>query len=455
MKRRTFLRTAAGATALLTVTPAWSAESKSRSQSAKNQPPDAEILAQAKARIEQYRKGDGVISVRDAQGKAIPGVAVKLEQTRHDFLFGCNFFMFGRLREAQLEQEYRRRFAALLNYATLGFYWPSYEPQRGQPQYDYTDKVLDWCKDHSITCKGHPLVWDYADPRWLPHEFKEIRQLSHDRVRDCVARFKGRLNIWDVVNEPTHLGRFKTRMGEWAISLGAVPYVKEHLKIARAANPQAKLLVNDYRTDPPYYKILDALREDGKPLFDTIGIQSHMHHGVWPLARIWQVCDTFEKLSTPIHFTETTIVSGPFLGRDPKRRTNAFADEEKWGESTAELEARQAGQVEMFYTTVFAHPAVRGLTWWDFSDAGAWKRAAAGWLRKDMSPKPAYDRLMTLIKREWWTKTEGRTDGQGCFVVRAFYGEHRATARCPDGKEISKEVSWERGKTNRVELAAE
>ena len=147
-----------GTTALLATTLVWSAEQKKRSQSAKPQPSDDEILAQAKARIGQHRKGDGVIIVRDANGKVIPGATVKVEQTGHDFRFGCNFFMFGRVRAAEGEEQYRQRFAALLNYATLGFYWPMYEPERGQPIYDYTDKVLDWCKDHGITCKGHPLV---------------------------------------------------------------------------------------------------------------------------------------------------------------------------------------------------------------------------------------------------------------------------------------------------------
>lgn len=32
--------------------------------------------------------------------------------------------MFDRLRDPALEEGYREKFAALLNYATLGFYWP-------------------------------------------------------------------------------------------------------------------------------------------------------------------------------------------------------------------------------------------------------------------------------------------------------------------------------------------
>ena len=288
------------------------------------------------------------------------------------------------------------------------------------------------------------MVWDFADPRWLPREFEEIRKLSHERVRECVQRFAGRLDLWDVVNEPTHLGRFKTRMGEWAISVGAVPYVIEHLRVARAANPKATLLVNDYRVDPPFYKILDALRDEGRLLFDTIGIQSHMHDGGWPLRNIWNTCDTFARLGRPIHFTETTVVSGPRLGPG-----------ENWGASTPELEAKQADYVPNFYTMLFAHPAAQALTWWDFSDNGSWQGAAAGLVRKDMSPKPAYERLKHLIKGDWWTKAEGQSNADGQFAVRAFVGQQRLTATLPSGQKLSQEVRWERGQPNRFELTAE
>lgn len=438
MNRRTFLQTTAGAAALLARPRVWS-QDRSRSNSDLS---NDDVLAQAKDRIERYRQGSGAVVVRGADGKPVAGAAIKIEQLRHDFLFGCNLFRLARIRDAEREEEYRRRFAALLNYATLGFYWAAYEPERGRPQYDYTDKAVAWCRENKITCKGHPLVWDYADPRWLPQEFAEIRQLSNARVHDIVSRFKGGIDIWDVVNEPTHLGRFKTRTGEWAISMSAVPYVAEHLKIARAANPHATLLVNDYRTDPPYAKILEGLRDDGKLLFDAIGIQSHMHGGGWPLGRVWNVCDTYQKFGVPIHFTETTIVSGP------------RADAKTWGASTPEGEAAQAEYVPKFYTALFAHPGVQGLTWWDFSDDGAWQGAAAGWIRKDMSPKPVYDRLMSLIKGDWWTKLEGRTNAQGEFSNKAFFGAHRLTAQLPNGRALTKEVHWARGQENRFELVA-
>jgi GH35 family endo-1,4-beta-xylanase len=440
VNRRAFLKAGASTTALLLSHPAWCAQER------KAKLTDDDILAQTSARIEQHRKGDGVITVRNARGKAVRGARVKVEQLRHDFRFGSNFFMFGQCGQPELEEQYRQRFEALLNYCTLGFYWAGYERERGKPRYAYTDQVAAWTREHGITCKGHPLVWDHhaGSPNWLPDDATEIERLSTTRVREIISRYTGRIDIWDVVNEATHLADKpnKTKMADWAAALGAIPYVAEHLKVARAANPQATLLVNDYRLEPAYYKILDGLRDNGKLLFDAVGIQSHMHNGVWPLQKVWDTCDTYSKLGLPLHFTESTIVSGP-----------RKAPGENWGETTAEGEARQAELTVKFYTALFAHPAVHAITWWDLSDLGAWQGAPAGWLRRDMSTKPVYERLMALIKGEWWTKTEATTNAHGEAKVRAFYGTHRITTQLPGSQTVAKEVHLERGNKNQFELA--
>ena len=111
MNRRSFLKTTAATTALLASPRCWTAEPPAEGTS------EEEILAQAKDRIAKRRRADGVVIVRGADGKPVPGATVKIEQLRHDFLFGCNFFMFGRLKDTEREEEYRRRFVELL--ATL------------------------------------------------------------------------------------------------------------------------------------------------------------------------------------------------------------------------------------------------------------------------------------------------------------------------------------------------
>jgi hypothetical protein len=147
MNRRTFLKRGASATALLLSHPAWCAETQAAGSS------DDEILSQTAARIEKHRKGDGVVVALTAKGKPVPGAKVTVEQLRHDFLFGSNFFMFGHCGPAELEEAYRQRFAALLNYCTLAFYWAGYEAERGKPNYAYTDQVVEWTRARDIACK--------------------------------------------------------------------------------------------------------------------------------------------------------------------------------------------------------------------------------------------------------------------------------------------------------------
>lgn len=438
MNRRTFLKTTAASALFLSPKAIVAGP-------AKDTPSDEEILARCRARIEKHRKGRGAIILRDILGRPISHAKITIEQASHAFLFGCNFYMFDRNGDAEKEEKYRSQFAALFNFATLAFYWSGYERERGKSNYADTEKVAAWCREHGLQPKGHPLAWDHpaSSPAWLPHDNAEIARLSFGRVRDLVARFKGQIDIWDVVNEATHLpgNPNKTRMGEWAETLGPVDYVRRHLQVAREANPAATLLVNDYRIEPSYYQILDAQREKGELTFDAVGIQSHMHGGCWPLHKLWNDCDTYTKLGRPLHFTETTLVSGPRLGPG-----------ENWGATTPEGEAKQADETAKFYTAVFAHPATHALTWWDLSDHGAWQRAAAGWLRKDMSPKPVYERLHSLIKGEWWTKVTGQPNALGVFPLQAYYGRHRVIVELPSGHKSITEVDWRRDRKNRFEI---
>jgi GH35 family endo-1,4-beta-xylanase len=393
-----------------------------------------EVLSGAGKRIVQHRQGDVTVVVSRPDGLPLANVGVSLTQQRHAFRFGCNLFRWGRIPDPKREETYRERFAALLNYATLPFYWASYERERGKPLYEDTDRVVAWCREAGIVCKGHPLAWGEpsGSPRWLPEDDAELERLSTARVRDIVRRFAGRIDIWDVVNEPTDVTRPQTRVNRWARQLGALPFTVRHLEAARAANPHATLLVNDYRVDEAYLRILQELPRSS---YDVVGLQSHMHRGVWSSRHAWEVGERFAPLGLPLHFTETTIVSGPREG-------------DRWGASTPAGEERQAEEAVRFYTVLFSHPAVEALTWWDFSDDGAWQGAAAGWLRKDMTPKPVYERLLACIRREWWTRTRGTTDAQGEWRARAFYGDYDFTVQTPGGRVVKQPLTVRKGARN-------
>ena len=129
--------------------------------------PDDKLLAGADARIAKHRKADATITVRDAAGKPLAGAEVTVEQTRHALLFGSNIFKWGRLPDEKMEAAYRKHYAELLNYATLPFYWPMYEPQRGKPVHEHTTQVARWWRGTWATRAGCRTTWRRsAASRW-------------------------------------------------------------------------------------------------------------------------------------------------------------------------------------------------------------------------------------------------------------------------------------------------
>lgn len=386
------------------------------------------FLADADARIQKHRTADAVLKLTPKPGESLPpGTKVRIEQTRHAFLFGCNVFNLGRQRTQQDNEAYARRFAELFNFATLAFYWWSYEPAQGKPEYERSQRAAEWCWEHGIVPKGHPLAWNWVDPAWLPEDLDAVMQLQISRISQCAQRFKGQIQYWDVVNEATHYDRPELK-NKRAVKLtaaiakvGVGPYVREAFRAARKASPQAKLIINDYRLDDAFEKLVlkQLVDEQGEPLYDVIGLQSHQHGGAIPIEKVWATCERFGKYGKPLHWTETTFVSGE-QGYNLAESRPGF----KW-ESTPEGEKRQAEDVTRFYTLLFSHPAVEAVTWWDFSDFGAWQNAPAGLLRKDMSPKPAYEALLKLVKEKWWTKTEATVEQDGTLSFHGFYGEYK------------------------------
>lgn len=394
--------------------------------------------AAVRARIEKYRRGTLTVRVVDGKGRPVPGASVRLAQTRHAFLFGCNFFGLNPADPSPAQKAYQTEFTGLFNYATLPFYWGAFEGTRGRPDYARLQTLAAWSVAHGVAVKGHPLVWHEVWPAWAPTDPDPAIPLLHARVADLVPRYKGTIHIWDVLNEANGASGQKPANGEsnWIKRDGAAPVVEIALGWARAAGrglPET-FLYNDYNTGAENAALLTQLQHDGK-LPDAVGLQSHMHTGEWPLTKVWDVCQTFARFGRPLHFTEATVLSGPH------RDNPAFATLTDW-DTTPEGEAAQADYVAQFYTLLFSHPAVRAITWWDFSDKDAWQGAPAGLVRKDMSPKPAYTRLLDLIHHQWWTNIAAKTDAHGTLTRRVFYGDYRLTVTDAKGRSMTRPLTF-------------
>jgi GH35 family endo-1,4-beta-xylanase len=379
---------------------------------------------------------------------------VTIEQTRHSFLFGTAAFDLipytnGQYESQAWEQAQKRteKFVALFNAATLPFYWARFEPERGKPMTEETKRAARWCHERGLVVKGHPLCWHTLTADWLlSMTNEEILQAQTARIHRDVSDFRGLIDMWDVINEAVIMpifDKYDNGITRLCKDLGRINTVKVMFETARAENPSAILLINDFDVSPAYDILVEGCLEAGIQI-DVIGIQSHMHQGYWGVEKTLKVLDQFTRFNLPIHFTETTLVSGHLM--PPEIVDLNDYQVEDWP-TTTEGEDRQVEETLLHYKTLFAHPLVEGITWWDMSDGG-WLNAPAGLLRKDGSSKPAYDELLKLVKGEWWlSPTRLSTDGEGKLQFTGCFGDYQLTHA---GKQIP--FSLTRGNASSVEI---
>lgn len=400
--------------------------------------------------VRQHRTTQATVTVTH-NGAPLIGQDVVVQQRRHRFLLGANWgertLAWTNSELTGLEKELAERrnahFLQLFNQATLPFYWGRFEPQRGQPQTERIRHCAQWYQAQGCVVKGHPLCWHTLAPDWLlPLDNAAILQAQIARIQRDVADFAGLIEMWDVVNEAVIMpifDRYDNGLTRICKELGRIELLRTMFDTARAVNPHATLLLNDFDVSPAYDILVEGCLAAGIQI-DVIGIQSHMHQGYWGVERTQAVLDRFTRFNKPIHFTENTLVSGHLMPPEIVDLNDYQVSE--WP-STPEGEARQAEEAVLHYKTLLAHPLVEAITWWDITD-GHWLNAPAGLLRHDETPKPAYEALLNLVKGEWWlAPTTFTTDASGQLTFTGFLGEYELSV----GKQTVRFTIDEKGAT--------
>jgi endo-1,4-beta-xylanase len=368
------------------------------------------------------------LTVLDPTGSPLPeGTAVTVVQRSHRFLFGCIGFEF--LDPANRETASSQQWFDLFNAATLPFYWGQFEPERGHPQ---TERLLDaarWLRSRGITVKGHPLAWHTLTAPWLLElSDDEIEHAVRGRIRREVTDFAGVIDLWDAINEVVIMpvfDKYDNGLTRLSRMLGRVGIVRMAFEEARAANPGATLLLNDFDLSADYEQLIEDCLAAGIKV-DALGLQSHMHQGYWGEQRTLEKLERFARFGLPLHLTETTLLSGHLM---PPEIVDLNDYQIPDWPSTPEGEARQAEEIVRHYRTLISHPAVEAVTYWGLSDDDAWLGAPVGLVRADGSPKPAFEALRELIKGEWWLgPTTLRTDTSGAILISGFAGEYGVSA---------------------------
>jgi len=145
--------------------------------------------------------------------------------------------------------------------------------------FEQADILVDWAIANGMDVRGHALVWHEATPDYFYEGTpEEIRARLENYVTTVVDHFKGRIQVWDVVNEVVSVDIFRgdagvgpDRRSRWYEAVGSADYIDWAFHAARAADPDALLFINEFSTEHPIKKpwlleILQRLQDRNVPV---------------------------------------------------------------------------------------------------------------------------------------------------------------------------------------------
>ncbi len=149
------------------------------------------------------------------------------------------------------------------------FKWGSLQPKQGKFTFEKADAIVTFAQKHNMKVHGHTLLWahDGNEPKWVKDfqgDTKAWEQLMKDHITTVMKHFKGKVQSWDVVNEPIKEGGIYTN-SIWYRKLGK-DYIIKAFKFAQEADPQAKLFLNEYGQEfgGKKMKVLLSIVDDAK-----------------------------------------------------------------------------------------------------------------------------------------------------------------------------------------------
>jgi len=284
--------------------------------------------------------------------------------------------------------------------------WAAIRPTQDAFHFTDADFMYDFARQNGMAFRGHNLCWNTGNPPWVAQVVNKTNAESilTDHITKVAGRFAGKIDSWDVVNEPVAVWFNKPGglyPGPWLDALGP-EYIDVAFHAAAAADPQSLRVLNvhhvEHTRDEPTrvacLNLLESLLKRKVPV-QALGIESHLE-AMLPFDQ--QQLEGFIKkvrgMGLQVQITELDVNDSKVDG-DIAHRDQVVAD-----------------CYRRYLDIVLPIADVRRLVFWSITDQGNWMnymKGAPQWTRSDGAPhrpgivddtqqrKPAYDAVMASL----------------------------------------------------------
>lgn len=187
-------------------------------------------------------------------------------------------------------------------------------------KYDFADldHVFEYADENNMPVRVQHLLW--GDDKWLPTWLKDgnyskdqLLGIIENHIMTVGQRYKGRVREYTVVNEAFSRKLVTGGNHDWWGERLGYEYIDSAFKWARAADPDAILILNDFGNETEgeisnlMYDYVKAAKAKGVPI-DAIGMQMHMGGGTAPSkAVVVKNMKRFSDLGLKIYITEFDV----------------------------------------------------------------------------------------------------------------------------------------------------
>ncbi|WP_286807160.1 MULTISPECIES: endo-1,4-beta-xylanase [unclassified Marinimicrobium] len=288
------------------------------------------------------------------------------------------------------------------------------QPRQGEWDWELADRFVEFGLQHNMDIVGHALVWHsqvpedfFVYPNGRPIDRQELIKRMDTHIRTLVERYKGKIKIWDVVNEAIDEDK-GWRESAWFKTMGGADYVERAFRLAHEMDPDAHLIYNDYNMHNPgkrefLVNVLRDYKKRGVPIHG-VGLQSHVGLDYPDLSEFEASIEAYAAEGMRIHCTELEVDVLPVAWEHTGANISdnfEYADElNPYPDGLPEdmQERLTERYVEMFKLFLKHRDKIDRITLWGTHDGESWKNNFPVGGRtnypllfdRDIQPKPAY-----------------------------------------------------------------